>query len=190
MFALIISGRPVDTNIQQVDPTRYCFNITESKGITKLAVFTTDPIPLGYIAKVYIQKDLNQWQYVGSLSPSKPSIISSSSPSSSCLTNLDQTQIGISIEQGIVSDIEIEESKQENSVAMTLLNDRISEIGEVSRLIGENLFNYVSSFARSILGEEVVPLKSIQEWYQGFLRKDPSRWLINNSNNSSIIIKK
>jgi hypothetical protein len=45
----------------------------------------------------------------------------------------------------------------------------------------ENLFNYVSSFSRYIPGtsEQIVPLNSVQNWYQNYLRKieiNPNFW--------------
>lgn len=240
MFALIISGRPVDTNIQQIDSSRYCFNIADARSIRKLALFTINPIPIGYIAKIYIMKDLNQWHYLGSLSPSRSSIIVFLLPPSSQSFNsnssfsfisiaLDQSQIGISIEQGISNEGEEDTISNSNMLAASLpsssssmsipsistaiiegegrgremlvvtgstgniSNIKMAEIGETARLIGENLFNYISSFSRNVLGEEIVPLKCVQEWYQGFLRKDLSRWLNNilypnsSSGNSAIV---
>lgn len=45
----------------------------------------------------------------------------------------------------------------------------------------ENLFNYLSSFARNVPGssEQVVALTTVQNWYQTYLRKlqlNPSFW--------------
>lgn len=42
---------------------------------------------------------------------------------------------------------------------------------QIAQKIGESLFNYISSFSRTLENIEIVPLKAVQEWFETFMRK-------------------
>lgn len=42
---------------------------------------------------------------------------------------------------------------------------------QIAQKIGESLFNYISSFSRTFDNVEIVPLKTVQEWFESFMRK-------------------
>lgn len=90
--------------------------------------------------------------------------------------NEDYGELGISIEplavlEGLVAEKSLIVADRSNNEARTI----------VQRL-AENAFNYLSSFVRpaySFGGEHVVPLKTLEDWYNNCIRKatiDP-KWL-------------
>lgn len=104
MFGCVVAGRLVQTNLQQVDATRFVFVLDDARNINHMAVFLTGAIafPPGYGATVHFgwPKDGQMsWQFLGCLTNEKPSAIfkvssfkpsaaSSSSSSSSPLTTV------------------------------------------------------------------------------------------------------
>jgi hypothetical protein len=130
------------------------------------------------------------WQYLGFVSNEKPSAVFRLTKLREGLTNnQDSTglvpynnfafnqihvshvaQIGISIEPLTEINQQTPSSNQmaENFTTFTMKT-------------AENLFNYVSSFAKIIpeTNEQVVPLMSIQSWYTNYTRKlemNPNFW--------------
>lgn len=60
-------------------------------------------------------------------------------------------------------------------------NQMVENFTTFTMKTAENLFNYVSSFAKIIPGtnEQVVPLRAIQSWYANYSRKleiNPNFW--------------
>ncbi|KAI9338973.1 hypothetical protein DFJ73DRAFT_847324 [Zopfochytrium polystomum] len=97
MFGCIVAGRLVQTNLQQVDATKYVFELPDARSINHIVVFMTgvQPFPDGYAATVhFLWPNANApptWQLLGLISNDKPSAVfklnnkpvSSSSASSS-----------------------------------------------------------------------------------------------------------
>lgn len=54
-FGLIISGRLVQTDFQQIDETKFLINIVDADNINYIVTFLTGitPLPLGSCASVY-----------------------------------------------------------------------------------------------------------------------------------------
>ncbi|KAJ3063658.1 hypothetical protein HDU98_000542 [Podochytrium sp. JEL0797] len=81
MFGCIIAGRLVQTNLQQVDQTKYVFELQDAKSINHIVVFLTgaSPFPHGYGATVhFLWPNPNApptWQLLGLLSNEKPSAV-------------------------------------------------------------------------------------------------------------------
>ncbi|KAI9099293.1 hypothetical protein DFS34DRAFT_617070 [Phlyctochytrium arcticum] len=81
MFGCIAAGRLVQTNMQQVDATKYVFELDDPASINHIVVFMTgvQPFPPGYAATVHFlwpRPDVPpQWQLLGMLSNEKPSAI-------------------------------------------------------------------------------------------------------------------
>lgn len=128
------------------------------------------------------------WQLLGILSNNKPSAIfklsnlkQHSEISSQPLNAFSQfpsitinAQIGISIEPAAIAESQI------NTVEPT---QNVSMFVEFTQYVIQNLFNYVSSYAvessSQQQGTAIVPLLSIQKWYENFQRKlniNPNFW--------------
>ncbi|KAJ3400565.1 hypothetical protein HDU80_006845 [Chytriomyces hyalinus] len=80
MFGCIVAGRLVQTNLQQVDQTKYVFELHDAKAINHIVVFLTGvPFPQGYGATVHFlwpnPSSAPTWQLLGYLSNEKPSAV-------------------------------------------------------------------------------------------------------------------
>ncbi|KAJ3214308.1 hypothetical protein HDU67_001799 [Dinochytrium kinnereticum] len=81
MFGCIIAGRLVQTNLQQVDATKYVFELSDAKSINHIVVFLlgVQPFPPGYAATVhFLWPNVNApptWQLLGMISNEKPSAV-------------------------------------------------------------------------------------------------------------------
>jgi hypothetical protein len=76
MFAVIVAGRPVQTNFQQVDATKYAIVLDNAATINHITVFLYgDPLPPAYGAGVYLLWPNKDWAFLGWLSNDKPSAI-------------------------------------------------------------------------------------------------------------------
>jgi len=81
MFGCIVSGRLVQTDFQQLEPTKFLLNMTEADKINYVVLFLTGtlPLPMGTAAAVYWSwpdpSSPSKWQYLGHISNSKPSAI-------------------------------------------------------------------------------------------------------------------
>jgi hypothetical protein len=53
MFALVVAGRLVQTDFQQIDAQKYLFQIHEANQVNHLVVFLTGTLPEGYGATVH-----------------------------------------------------------------------------------------------------------------------------------------
>lgn len=78
MFGLVVAGRLVQTDIQQVDDNRFLFSIPQADSANHIVLFLTGavPFPDGYAATVHFQwADRPDWKLLGMLSNDKPSAI-------------------------------------------------------------------------------------------------------------------
>ncbi|KAJ3415474.1 hypothetical protein HDV05_004916 [Chytridiales sp. JEL 0842] len=81
MFGCIVAGRLVQTNLQQVDVTKYMFELQDAKSINHIVVFLTgqQAFPPGYAATVHFlwpnPSAPPTWQFLGYLSNEKPSAV-------------------------------------------------------------------------------------------------------------------
>lgn len=191
MFGLLVSGRLVRTDFERLEETKFLITINSAESVNYICVFLTGlvPFPEGTAGSVYFSwPDENarpNWQLLGVLSNNKPSAIFK-------LSNLKQhfdvtnqpinafsqfpsisinAQIGISIEPLLNAEM------QTASIEPT---QNVSTFVEFTQKMVQNLYNYVSSYA--VDGPQqtsMVPLLSVQKWYENFERKlnlNPNFW--------------
>ncbi|TPX33546.1 hypothetical protein SeMB42_g07455 [Synchytrium endobioticum] len=81
MFGCIVSGRLVQTNLQQVDATKWVFELSDAQNINHIVVFLTGHqlLPAGYGCTVYLHwpgtPQTTSWKLLGMISNEKPSAI-------------------------------------------------------------------------------------------------------------------
>ncbi|XP_056647754.1 protein OPI10 homolog [Diorhabda carinulata] len=191
MFGLIVSGRLVQTEFQQISETQVVTTIPDADNINHIVVFLTGaiPFPEGTAGQVYFSwPDPNappNWQPLGFISNQKPSAIFKIST----LKKLDEmgdysnmmfgmshivhnAQIGISIEPVA----NIQDVPSPNNVE--------SYVTFAQRML-ENFMNFVLSYTvnQSNMVPDpsatYVPLSTVQNWYVNFerrLQQNPNFW--------------
>lgn len=196
LFGIIVSGRLVQTNFEQVGETQFLTVIPEADNINHVVVFLTgtQPFPDGLGGSVYFSwpdpSKLPTWHLLGNITNDKPSAIfkisglkkSGDMTLQSGFTFGQQkvshnAQIGISVEpltqiQGQVANPATEASTVNSYV-------------EFSQAMCENLYNFASSFAQSPAqmtpnpSEQYLPLSTLSKWYENFsrrLQQNPHFW--------------
>lgn len=200
MFAILVSGRLVQTNYELVAENRFIFTIPEADTINHIAVFMTGttPFPEGMGGLVYFNwpepDNPSNWKLLGVIANEKPSSIFKISNLKSSDGNIvngctsvalynpfgqqpisHNAQIGISVEPIAIV----------NQHAATKSTESLSNFVQFSQKMLTNFVNFVSSFSISQSNmvpnpeENFVPLSSVQKWYQNFERKlslNPNFW--------------
>ncbi|KAK7099458.1 protein Hikeshi-like [Littorina saxatilis] len=196
MFGIIVSGRLVQSDAQQVSENQFLFNIPEADNINHVVVFMTGqmPFPDGLGGAVYFSWPRPEgpvWLLLGHISNQKPSVIfkiGNLKPSSCemdgqihfgslALQQSHLAQIGISVEPLIqLSQQTPVTSHSETSLAPFM---------EFSTKMLENFFNFATSFAVKQAemmpnpSETYVPLSTLHKWYEAFQRRmtqNPNFW--------------
>ncbi|XP_014771654.1 protein Hikeshi isoform X2 [Octopus bimaculoides] len=190
MFGVIVAGRLVQTNCEQVTENQFLFNILESENINHIVVFLTGQIPFpdGYGGAVYFSWPSisgPSWILLGHITNIKPSAIFKVSKLKSTEASLNPfgvmasqpvnvSQIGISVEP--LQDL----SQQTPATSAAVSN--LEPFMDFSKKMVENLFNFASSFACKAPmnpSESYIPFSTLEKWYSNFLRKmqqDPYFW--------------
>ena len=194
-FGLIISGRLVQTDFQQIDSTKFLINISDADNINYLVTFLTGsiPLPAGTAAAVYWSWpdpiNPSKWQYLGYISNAKPSAIFKISQLKK-LHELETQETVMQFGEGAIShdaqigiSIEPEMSvAQQSTMAAT---NEVSTYFEFGKRMLENFFNYASSFTINQAqmtpnpAETYVPLSTLATWFQNFQRRleqNPNFW--------------
>lgn len=203
MFAILVSGRLVQTNYTLVAENRFLFTIPEADTINHIAVFMTGttPFPEGTGGMVYFnwpEPDRpSDWKLLGVLANEKPSSIYKISnlktTSADTLANgaactavafynpfgqqpiCHNAQIGISIEPIDVVNQHLAHKSEES----------VSNFVTFCQKMVTNFVNFVSSFSVSQSNmvpnpnETFIPSSAVQNWYQSFERKlalNPNFW--------------
>lgn len=193
MFGLIVAGRLVQTNFEQVSPTRCVTTIVDADSINHLVVFLTgvQPFPEGTGGLVYFSwPDENApptWQLLGYISNEKPSAIfkvsniKKSSDFSEEIMMFGQQQTALLARIGISVEPLLDVQQQYASVA----SEHYNTVNLFGEKMLENFVNFTSSFivtpAQMIAnaGDSYIPLSTMQTWYNNFLRKlqqNPNFW--------------
>jgi len=194
MLGIIVAGRLVQTDFQQVDENQFLITIPDADNINHIVVFLigTIPLPDGMGGTVYFSwPDPNappNWQFLGYISNAKPSAIFK-------ILNLKKNhefensnlgifgvgkishfaQIGVSIEPLAVIE------QQVATVAATTTNSFLEFVQKMLT----NFVNYVTSFTVTQAQmtpnptENFVPLSTLQGWYETFerrLQQNPNFW--------------
>lgn len=194
MFGLIVAGRLVQTDVQQVSENQFLFNIPDADDINHVVVFMTGTIPFpdGMGGAVYFSWPSSEgpsWTLLGHIANSKPSVIfkiaglkKEFSGTPHPFGQIDAqpkhlAQIGISVEP-------VAALSQQTPAANTTASS-VSSFAEFSQKMLESFFNYASSFALSQAQmsptpkETFVPLSTLQNWFTNFQRRletNPNFW--------------
>src|SRR5690348_1652674 len=77
MLGLVVSGRLVQTNPQQVGENKYLFVIEDAVNVQHIVVFLlgTVPLPTGFAAGVYMGYPGKDFQFLGYIANDKPSAV-------------------------------------------------------------------------------------------------------------------
>lgn len=193
-LGVIVSGRLVQTDFQQITESQFLINIPEADNVNHVVVFLTGtvPFPDGMAGAVYFSwPDPNappNWQLLGYISNTKPSAIFKISQlkkldemASNGTTNVFGSNLPISHIAQIGVSIEPEASLLQQTTATTS-TDTYYQFGQ--KMI-QNFFNFVSSFSvtQSQMvpnpSETFVPLSTVQTWFTNFerrLQQNPNFW--------------
>ncbi|KAJ8668072.1 hypothetical protein QAD02_009735 [Eretmocerus hayati] len=194
MIGLIVSGRLVQTDFQQITENQCLITVPDADNINHIVIFLTGTIPFaeGMGGAVYFSwPDPNappNWQFLGYISNDKPSAIFK-------ISNLKKNhefensnlgifgagkishvaQIGISVEPlNMIA----------QQAALATVNSTNSSIDFAQKMI-TSFMNYISSFSVTQAQmtpnptENWVPLSSVQGWYETFerrLQQNPNFW--------------
>ncbi|TMW61956.1 hypothetical protein Poli38472_009449 [Pythium oligandrum] len=169
-FGLVIAGRPVFTDFQEIGPGRYMTEIPEPTQVTDLTFFLlpNSPVPMGYGAVLYFAVPaLQNWQLLGTVFAEKPSAIFRTGwPTHPDVAGQPVLQLGISIEPlDNVKNLGIEASGLVERKAFALK-------------IAQDLFNYMTSFSTSnTTAYMTIPTNLLDRWMERFeakYKRDPN----------------
>ncbi|KAL6261325.1 hypothetical protein P5V15_008845 [Pogonomyrmex californicus] len=194
MLGIIVAGRLVQTDFQQVGENQFLITVPDADNINHIVVFLTGTIPFpdGMGGAVYFSwPDPNappNWQFLGYISNVKPSAIFK-------ISNLKKNhefansnlgifgvgkishvaQIGVSVEPLAVIE------QQVATVTATTTNSFVEFVQKMLT----SFVNYVTSFTVTQAQmtpnptENFVPLSTLQSWYETFerrLQQNPNFW--------------
>lgn len=179
LFGVVIPGRPLITEFQQIDATKAVTVVDFPSTITEITFFLlpTTAIPPGYGAILYYaMPPFQQWAVLGSVDPSKPSgTFRTGFATNEEIKNCQCVQLGVSLEPlDTIRNLEITYSGVEDRFAF-------------AHKIALDLFQYMTSFSTgdsSTTGMIVVPMNVFDKWMERFERKyriDPNFMMKNNS---------
>ncbi|KAK9237081.1 hypothetical protein V1525DRAFT_361424 [Lipomyces kononenkoae] len=192
MFGAICAGRPVQTNLQQVDETKFVFQIEDGARVNHIVVFLLPGTVLDptVAASVYFQWPGKPFELLGAISNSKPSAIfrvnqgATAATSSSIDDMVDDIpsedaitiSLGISIEPAAQVEAQLNELRAKTNGNSTALVPRTAQKATVdpnstavlAGKIMSHAFNFLSGFATP---NGMVSLKSFNDWWQKFQGK-------------------
>ena len=184
MFAIIVPGRPCITNMVTVSPSQSAFSIPSAPHFSHIVVFMLpgNALPADTAAAVYMQlPGESQFRLLGAIGNEKQSAIFKVNlgPSKDGDAMMDATngqtpvgdiRLGISIEPAVSIQAQLANLQNESPTSMALAKRPPSTKVLAQRII-KNAFNFLASFSGSAGGQEVVPLKSFQDWWLKFEKK-------------------
>lgn len=203
MFAVLVAGRLVQTNSQQVDETKVLYDLEDISGANHIVVFMTGqtPFPDGYGGAVFLnvpspENGESTWLLLGHITNQKPSAIFKISglkhdsrspqnafmPSNTAFTPSQphHAQLGIAVEQ-------LAELAQQTPIT-GVAAPKASTFVEFTEKMLLTFYNYAASFSVSkqaisssfgSSSEEYVPMSILNKWFQEFktkLQRDPNFW--------------
>jgi len=197
MFGYFCGGRPVETSVSQVEPTKYVFTVTDAAKINFVAIFLLPgtAFPPDFAAAVYAQlPGKADFILLGALSASKQSAIFklNMGAAGSATNDVDEmmddesgappsdTQnltFGISIEPSAQVDqllasqrMPSRQPKAIGAPAPPMSSDSIATLA--NKIVG-NAYNFLASFVDP---QGQVPIKAFDDWWAKFksrLSSDP-----------------
>ncbi|KAI1790071.1 DUF775-domain-containing protein [Ganoderma leucocontextum] len=191
MFGCVVAGRPLQTNLQQIDETHAIFELPSAGSINHVSVFLlgTVPFPDEYGATVHFFWPGKGFQLLGMLSNEKPSAIfrlrgtftaqstdthavftgAASDASPSNLTAV----LGLSIEP--LPQIMQEVSALPSALARPSATNPAADATLMAERIVKHLFNYLSSFVggnpSGMSPDMMIPMGMVAKWYESFMGK-------------------
>ncbi|KAH8833693.1 hypothetical protein DL96DRAFT_1666751 [Flagelloscypha sp. PMI_526] len=202
MFGCVVAGRPVQTNLQQIDTTHAVFELTDANRINHLCVFLlgTVPFPDNMACTVHLYYPGKGFQLLGGqayffsvLSNEKPSAIfrlkgaytpssGSSSHTHTVLSSLSSqwqqpsdsvtATLGFALEP--VDDVERQLSSLAQSSKPTL--DMSKDPVILAERVAQNLFNYLAGFGGGMISQDTaVPMSVVSRWFENFKTKLQAR---------------
>ncbi|KAK8191900.1 hypothetical protein IWZ00DRAFT_293816 [Phyllosticta capitalensis] len=187
MFGVIISGRPVLTEPQVLSPTQYAFPLPAAPSFSHIVVFLLPgtQLPPDTAAGVYVQiPPSTEFRFLGAIANEKQSAIfkvdgvDPAAMVDPATGQVAPVTLGVSVEP-VARIAELMNAKQQQtSSGLELVRAGAIAANPVStkvlaqRIIA-NAFNFLASFAGNVGpgGQEVVPLKSFQDWWAKFEKK-------------------
>ena len=174
MFGLVVPGRPIITEFQQISETKAVVLLDNPSLITEVTFFLLQPSPIGFGAMLYYSVDQIHWEVIGAIDQQKPSgIFSTSWQNNEAIRASNSVFLGVSLESlDTIKNLQIENSGYQ---------DRFN----FAHKIALDLFQYMASFSQgnSPAGMMVVPNNIFDRWLERFERKyklDPNFMLRNN----------
>ncbi|XP_018354116.1 PREDICTED: protein OPI10 homolog [Trachymyrmex septentrionalis] len=194
MLGIIVAGRLVQTDFQQVGENQFLITIPDADNINHIVVFLTGTIPFtdGMGGTVYFSwPDPNappNWQFLGYISNSKPSAIFK-------ISNLKKNHEFVNSNLGIFGVGKISHFAQigvsvdpltmiEQQIATVAATTTSSSMEFVQKML-TNFVNFMTSFTVTQAQmtpnptENFVPLSTLHNWYQTFerrLQQNPNFW--------------
>ncbi|KAK7509035.1 hypothetical protein IWX49DRAFT_575178 [Phyllosticta citricarpa] len=189
MFGVIISGRPVLTEPQVLSPTQYAFPLPAAPSFSHIVVFLLPgtQLPPDTAAGVYVQiPPSTEFRFLGAIANEKQSAIfkvdgvDPAAMVDPATGQVAPVALGVSVEP-VARIAELMNAKQAQSAGSSGLElvkagavaaNPVSTKVLAQRIIA-NAFNFLASFAGNVGpgGQEVVPLKSFQDWWAKFEKK-------------------
>jgi len=191
MFGVILPGRPCLTNLVTVSPNQFAFTFPSTPHFSHIVVFMLpgSSFPPDAAAAVYIQvSGQSEFKLLGAIGNEKQSaIFRVNLPGSKVNREVEPdsmmdaapaaegqpmaiVNLGISVEPAANIQSQLAALQTEGSSSMALVK-RSPPTKVLAQRIINNAFNFLASFAGAAGGQEVVPLKSFQDWWIKFERK-------------------
>lgn len=179
MFSVILPSRPCLTDIATISPNQFGFSFPATPIFSHIVVFLLpgNVLPADAAAGVYLQLPGQEgFRFLGAIGNEKPSAIFRVNIPHENAMDRGIVNLGISVEPAanIQAQMTAIESSDSHSAAVAKSPPPTKVLAQ--RII-KNAFNFLASFAGTAGGQEVVPLKSFQDWWMKFERRienDPS----------------
>ncbi|XP_066601430.1 protein OPI10 homolog [Prorops nasuta] len=194
MLGIIVSGRLVQTDFQQIGENQFLITVPDADNINHIVLFLTGTIPFpdGVGGAVYFSwPDPNappNWQFLGHISNAKPSAIFK-------ISNLkrnhefENSNLGIfgvgKISHVAQIGVSVEPLPMIEQQTAVITEATTNSFVEFAQKMLTSFLNYISSFsvtqAQMVPNptENFVPLSTIQLWYETFerrLQQNPNFW--------------
>ena len=195
-FGVILPSRPVLANAVTISPTQYAFTFPSMPNFSHIVVFLLPgaTLPDGTLTGVYVQlPNSNEFKFLGAIGTEKPSaifkvnasgIVNGAGPADDEMTDSDahpstagDVTLGLSVETAanITAQLETLRASRTALVPTRSHQQQTAPISTkvLAQRIIKNAYNFLGSFAGSAGpgGQEVVPLKSFQDWWTKFERR-------------------
>lgn len=204
MFGYVCGGRPVETNVQQVEPTKFVFTLNDAARINFISIFLLPgaQLPPDLGAAVYAQMPgQDSFQFLGALTAAKQSVIfklnitgaaamthdvdemvdedDSAPPADAVMTFGIAIEPLAQVEQNIASK-RAEATKQRRTITLPSPSASVPAPADSASI--QALASKIVGYAYDYLGGFVdaqgkVPIKSLEDWWNKFksrMQADPT----------------